>query len=163
VGAAVSASAITVVVLLLVVDPSLWAGTPYTCNPPVPPVLQANEYVVVGCGGEERIGPDSYWVQPLARQSDDQTLYGHYRSTVAVASFLLNGTQVGELLAAPHPSGPPNGSFWSCAPALNCAVAAPIPMSPDVYSFVIENLGTENASVTFNETLLIAYLPSLGA
>jgi hypothetical protein len=164
-GLAIAAVVVAVfVATTLVFVPALWFGPPPShCDPPVPSYF-ADRLVLVPCGTEEPIGPDHYWVLGLPRASDDQTLYGNYTGTTTVGAYLLNGTQVLELLANPHPTTPPPANFWNCTiEDFSCAVDTAIPPSPGQYSIVLENLGEANASATWTESLLIAYTPSLPA
>jgi hypothetical protein len=143
--------------------PTLWFGPALShCDPPVPSYF-ADRLVLAGCGTQEPIGVDHYWVLGLPRMSDDQTLYGYYTGTTPLGAYLLNGTQVLQLLADPHPTAPPPASFWNCTSGPSCAVDTAIPPSPGQYSIALENLGEANASATWNESLLIAYNPSLPA
>lgn len=155
--------AVFVVTTLLFV-PSLWFGSSSgPCNPPVPSYF-TDQLVLVRCGTTDPIGPDHYWVLGLPRESDDQTLFGHFSGTTVLSAYLLNGSQVLELLANPHPTAPPPASFWNCTTGeLSCAVSTQIPPSPGQYSIALENLGSANASATWTESLLIAYVPSLPA
>jgi hypothetical protein len=153
------------VVTTLVFVPSLWFGSASVrCNPSVPSYFK-DQLVLVHCGTTEPVGTDHYWVLGLPRESDDQTLFGEFSGTVGLSAYLLNGSQVLELLANPHPSAPPSASFWNCTTRVlgSCAVSTQIPPSPGQYSLAIENLGSSNASATWTESLLIAYTPSLPA
>ena len=151
------------VVTTLLFVPTLWFGPPHShCNPSVPSYF-THQLVLVGCGTKEPIGADYYWVLGLPRVSDDETLYGYYSGTTPLGAYLLNGSQVLELLSNPHPTAPPPASFWNCTTDSSCAVNTVIPPSPGQYSIALENLGPANASASWNESLLIAYVPSLPA
>lgn len=159
--AAAAVGALVVATLVLV--PSLWFGSPPArCNPAVPSYF-SDQLVLVACGTTEPIGADHYWVIGIPRMSDDQSLYGLYAGSASLGAYLLNGSQVLELLADPHPSAPPPASFWSCTTGASCAVNVEIPPSPGQYSLALENLGPTNASVRWSESLLLAYTPSLPA
>jgi hypothetical protein len=153
------------VVTTLVFVPALWFGTATAgCNPSVPSYYK-DQLVLVHCGTTESIGEESYWVLGLPRESDDQTLFGHFSGNAVLSAYLLNGSQVLELLANPHPTAPPPASFWSCSTGElgSCAVDTEIPPSPGQYSLAIENLGSANATATWTLSLLIAYTPTLPA
>jgi hypothetical protein len=145
----------------LVFVPELWFGAPPShCNPSVPSYF-ADRIVLVGCGTKEAVGSDHYWLLGLPRMSDDETLYGYYSGSTALGAYLLNGSEVLELLANPHPAAPPPASFWNCTTGSSCAVNPQVPPSPGQYSIALENLGTANATATWTESLLIAYNPTL--
>jgi hypothetical protein len=159
VGAAVTAALVLATIVLL---PSVWFGTPSQCTPSVPSYL-TDQLPLVACGTKEPIGADSYWALGLPRVSDDEVLYGFYSGTMPLGAYLLNGSQLLMLVDDPHPTAPPPASFWNCTTGASCAVDTTIPPSPGQYSIVLENLGPSSASATWSKTLLIAYVPSLGA
>jgi hypothetical protein len=164
-GIAVGAVVVAVVVVTtLVFVPSLWFGSSSArCDPPVPSYF-TDQLVLVRCGTTEPIGADHYWLLGLPRESDDQTLFGQFSATTMLRAYLLNGSQALELLANPHPTAPPTSSFWNCTTVeLSCTVNTQIPPSPGQYSIALENLGSANASATWVQSLLIAYVPSLPA
>lgn len=161
-GVATAAVAVLVVTTLVFV-PSVWFGSASPrCTPAVPSYF-ADQLVLVACGTTEPVGPDHYWVIGIPRMSDDQTLYGFYVGSAALGAYLLNGSQVLELLANPHPTAPPAASFWSCTTGASCAVNVEIPPSPGQYSLALENLGPTNASARWSQSLVLAYTPSLPA
>jgi hypothetical protein len=156
--------AVGAVIGAVVLAPSLFAPSASGCSPPVPQGWSDSETVsVASCGSKFEIPADSYTQYGAARFSDGEIMLGQYSSPLPIGAYLLNSSEVSELQANPHPTGPPSAYVWSCGDVLRCDVNADVPPSPGAYFLVLENLNTTSpAPAVWTETLEIVYHPENG-
>ncbi|HXY47767.1 MAG TPA: hypothetical protein VEK13_07745 [Thermoplasmata archaeon] len=158
------AVAVGIVLLTVVVAPNLWFRSSGRCNPTIPsPWNSGGSDVLVSCGTRFVLSPESFQAYSAERFSDAELLVGEYSANGSIGSYLLNDTEFTSLLAAPHPTAPPAGWFWSCGEGTGCSVQAKVPPSASEYFLVLENFNGANVSVVWSQSLLVAWIPNSAA
>jgi hypothetical protein len=155
--------AVAIIVAAVVLYPAI--GTSSNCTPSPPSALKnAQVQELVSCHTSVSLGPTSYQSYAMPRLSDDETTVGQYTVTqsgnLTVQTFLVNGSQLGQLIVNPHPSTPPAAPFWSSGLVHICNVSVDDGPSPGQYFLVIENLGGTAATVEWTQSLVLYYVPT---
>ncbi len=130
------------------------------CNPTIPKIWTSGQYAVIKpCGSRFTVGHGSYVGYSAGRFSDAEIVLGKFTSSVPLGAYLLNGTQYTALEGNSSPLVPPSGWFWSGGVAATDNVNATVPPSPPEYFLVLYDFGTQNASVVWSLSLIVAYVP----
>ncbi len=129
------------------------------CNPTIPSPWNSGSWAVLTkCGSEIIVPAHHFYGYDAERFSDAQVLLGTFTSTSAIGVYLLNQTLFTALTGRTNLTTPPTNYSWSAGEVTGDTLDAIVPPSPSEYFLTLENLGDSNATISWSQSLVVAYI-----